>query len=78
MAPKEGERRFALSRLIALEAEDDDGVRGFRAKYLSEFPEGKIPWLEIADWIARQAAVDGPPTGGVVRMRRPEADLRAY
>lgn len=62
MATEEGEGRYALSRLIALAAEEDDGVIGFRSKHLREFPDHTIPWPEIADWIARQAAADGPAT----------------
>ena len=62
MATGEGERRYALSRLVALEAEDDDGVTGFRAKYLGEFPDHRVPWPEMADWITRQAGADGPAT----------------
>ena len=80
MAPEEGERRYALSRLLALEAEEDEAVRGFRETYLSVYPGSRLPWEKIGDWIASQTQKEGPPTefaplaltAGVKRTVTPE------
>ncbi len=62
MAPEEGRRRYALSRLLALEAEDDDAVLAFRSKHLGSYPGHKVPWEEIGDYIQTTAREEGAPT----------------
>ena len=62
MDPREGHRRYALSRLLALEAEGEERVTGFRREHLAAYPETTLPWEEIGDWIAERAEAEGAGT----------------
>jgi hypothetical protein len=62
MGPSEGHRRYALSRLLALEADTDERVAGFRDAHLAGYPDRTLPWEEIGDWIAARAEADGAAT----------------
>ncbi len=56
LAIDDRDRRFALSRLLAIEAERDPEVCGFRERYLGGKP---LEWARIEEWIGATAAADG-------------------
>jgi hypothetical protein len=60
MTDDDGERRFALSRLLALEARDDPGVVDFRARHLG--PGTLLDWEKIEEWISERARAQGDPS----------------
>lgn len=59
LATDEEDRRFALSRLLALEAGQAAEVVGFRERHLAE---GLLDLESIGEWIALQAEAQGAPS----------------
>ncbi len=62
MDPEEGWPRFTLSCLIAQEAEKGETVRSFRERHLTGYPDRKLEWEQVGDWIMQTAEADGPAT----------------
>jgi len=57
MATNDQDRRYALSRLYAMEAEDRPDVRQFRARHLGG---NTLKWEDIDGWIRTEAEAEGP------------------
>jgi hypothetical protein len=58
MITDDGDRRFALSRLLALEAERSPEVMSFREKHLGG-GERTLDWEKIGEWIKGEAEAQG-------------------
>lgn len=56
------ERAWALSRLVARHAQEDDQVSAFRARHL---PDGLVPWSSLEGWLQGQLANQGSFTRDV-------------
>ena len=56
MVAGDRQRRYALSRLLALEAERNPEVMSFRARHLEG---GLLGWEQVEEWIKERAQTDG-------------------
>lgn len=73
MATDDSARRYALSRLLAIEAERLSEVVDFRSRRL----DGQVmAWEELEAWVKGQADADGPPSRFVEVALPDEAELR--
>lgn len=73
MTTDDRDRRYALSRLLAIEAERSPEVQGFCERHL----EGRrMKWADIGDWIQGRAAAEGEPSQYVQVVLPPGATLR--
>ncbi len=74
MARDDGHRRYALSRLLALDAEGLPEVVAFRAHHLEG---GVLDWEELGAWVREQAGAEGPPSQYVEVALPSDATVRA-
>jgi hypothetical protein len=73
MTTDDRDRRYALSRLLAIEAERSSEVQSFREHHLGG---GPMEWAEIEDWIESRAAAEGEHSQYVQVVLPPGASLR--
>ena len=73
MATDDRMRRYALSRLLALEAERAPEVKSFRSRHLGG---GVLSWESVGEWITSQARADGEPSQYVEIVLPPGASLK--
>jgi len=74
MATGDRDRRYAVSRLLAIEAGRAAEVVAFRERYLGG---GVLAWENLGAWIAGQAAAQGPPSQYVEIVLPPGTTLKA-
>ncbi|MHB1343013.1 MAG: hypothetical protein ACYCX3_01455 [Thermoleophilia bacterium] len=74
MARDDGHRRYALSRLLALDAEGLPEVVAFRARHL---PGGVLDWEDMGAWIRKKAQDEGAPSEYVEVALPPDTTVRA-
>lgn len=67
-------RQYALSVLLAAEAERDEHLRRFRETHL---PKGLLEWTQVQGWVEREAEAAGPPTLYIEMPLPEEVRLRA-